>query len=99
METTLLREATFPPKIADGPDVSFGSLVVLGVSEPLPLVEKFWDGGLVADDADVAAAADVAGAFADDRDDEIDFCPPSPLLLGAPPPPKRASRLDAASRL
>ena len=89
-----------PPKIDDGPGVICGSLV--GVLEALPSVAVVLRG----DDLGAAAEGDEAGrereaaevgeaAERADDDDRDDFPPPPPLLA----PPKRASRLEAWSRL
>lgn len=102
MDTSLLREAIFPPKIDDGPGVICGSLV--GVLEALPSVE--WIPGEVfrGDCLGAAAVGDEAGRGAaavgeavERVDDGLDFLPPPPPPLLAPP--KRASRLEAWSRL
>lgn len=103
MDTSLLREAIFPPKIVDGPGVICGSLVE--VLEALPSVE--WipvlvfrgdclGAAAVGDEAGREAAA--VGEAAERVDDGLDnfLPPPPPPLLD---PPKRASRLEAWSRL
>jgi len=108
METILLREAIFPPKIADGPGVVCGSLVGVLLLE-LPSVERMptllvWGDVIGVADNDVGDdAGRVAAAVgeADEREaaaDGLDFPPPPPPLLDDNPP-KRASRLEAWSRL
>ena len=99
MDTSLLREAILPPKIDDGPGVICGSL--LGVLEALPSVVVVLRGddlgaAAVGDEAGREREADAVGEAAERADDDgLDFPPPPPLLA----PPKRASRLEAWSRL
>ena len=93
-----------PPKTEDGPGVICGSLVGV-VLEVVPSVERGpavaaarGDGlgaAAVGDDAERAVAA--VGEAAERVDDGFDFLPPPPPPLLAPP--KRASRLEAWSRL
>ena len=101
MDTSLLREAILPPKIEDGPGVICGAL--LGVLEALPSVVVVLRGddlgaAAVADEAGREREADAVGEAAEraDGDGLDDFPPPPPPLLD---PPKRASRLEAWSRL
>ena len=96
MDTSLLREATLPPKIDDGPGVICGPLVGVLEAPSVAVVLRGDDLGAAAVGDEAGREADAVGETAERADDDgLDFPPPPPLLA----PPKRASRLEAWSRL